>query len=630
MSILPNQDSAQSSVELPTVTRTVVGPGTQPTFDQSKFNESLLKVIGMSADEETIRREFRNIGIGIPKTLGIGHVIQDSAGNWDLRPSHSTGRCPRRNDFSNELAQHCQAVFQRNSIQIRKIVGELNATLFIAPISVFAEDPEVLIVVSGNDCDNFQIRQQVELLSSAIQVWKQTQVARSGDWKLASLAAIIDLSTRIEAAENLDVAMRLVVNEMSRYVGCPNVALGWKEGRQTRLRAIAGESTITEKAEVVQTMQQTINESQVRRSPGHWSYKNTDNGEPLLLIHKHLAHVLETESIVSWPLETTYGRKVGSWIFAGPESILVADRFKRLLAVASPRIANALALVERSTPSRITQWTERVKSYMTDGTARIVFFSLLAVLVYMFVPVTYHVRCRAVAQPEVRRFAVAPFEGQIEVGLVRPGDPVTKGQVLARLDGRNIRWQLSSASAEREQAARKREIELAAQNVSEAMLAELEADKFAAQESILKSKLEQLEVRSPIDGVILSGSLDRAEAASVFVGETLFEVGTIQPLKIELSVPADDVGQVRAGQSVRIWMEGRESRAILGKVSVIRPVSETRMARNVFVAEVIVDNSDQSLRPGMVGSARIDCDQNTLGWNLFHKPWNFVFSQIVW
>jgi multidrug resistance efflux pump len=630
MSTLSNQNSSQPTGELATGNRTAATPGAPSSFDHSKFNECLLKVIAMSADEETIRREFRNVGIGIPKTLGIGHAIQDSSGKWDLKPNHTTGRCPRRNDFSNELGQQCQAVFQRNSIQIRKLVGDLNATLFLAPISVFAEDLEVLVVVSANDCDNFQVRQQVELLSSAIQVWKQTLVARSGDWKLASLAAIIDLSTRIEGAENLDVAVRLVVNEMSRYVGCPNVALGWKEGRQTRLRAIAGESTVTEKAEVVQTLQQTINESQVRRSPGHWSYKNTDDGEPLLLIHKHLAHVLETESIVSWPLETTYGRKVGSWIFAGPESILEADRFKRLLAVASPRIANALALVERSTPSRITQWTDRLKSLMTDGTARIVFFSILAVMVFLFVPVTYHVRCRAVAQPEVRRFAVAPFEGQIEVGLVRPGDVVAKGQVLARLDGRNIRWQLSSASAEREQAARKREIELAAQNVSEAMLAELDADKFSAQESILKSKLEQLEVKSPIDGVVLSGSLDRAEAASVFVGETLFEVGTIQPLKIELSVPADDVGQVRAGQSVWIWMEGRESQAIRGTVSLVRPISETRMARNVFVAEVIVDNSDQSLRPGMVGSARIDCDRHTLGWNLFHKPWNFIYSQFVW
>ncbi len=39
---------------------------------------------------------------------------------------------------------------------------------------------------------------------------------------------------------------------------------------------------------------------------------------------------------------------------------------------------------------------------------------------------------------------------------------------------------------------------------------------------------------------------------------------------------------------------------------------------------------DLQLRPGMRGTAKVISGRHALGWNLFHKPWNFVRSQIAW
>jgi len=90
------------------------------------------------------------------------------------------------------------------------------------------------------------------------------------------------------------------------------------------------------------------------------------------------------------------------------------------------------------------------------------------------------------------------------------------------MDGRTIRWELSGVEAEREQSLLTRESELFQRNIPKAILAELEYDRLIAQQSVLKYQRDNLDITSPVDGVVLSGSLERAEAASVETGQVLF------------------------------------------------------------------------------------------------------------
>jgi multidrug efflux pump subunit AcrA (membrane-fusion protein) len=229
-----------------------------------------------------------------------------------------------------------------------------------------------------------------------------------------------------------------------------------------------------------------------------------------------------------------------------------------------------------------------------------------------------------------RRFAVAPFDGLVVSGFVEPGDFVRRDQVLAEIDGRSIRWELSGVVAERHQSLRQREIELAEGNIPETFLAELENERLTSQERILKFKRDHLEIRSPTDGVVLSGSLERSVAASVTTGETLFEIAPLHPMKVEVAIPDDEIAQVKLGSPVSIWIEGQEESPIKGKITRIHPRSETRDADNVFIAEVEHGNEEENLRPGMKGSVRIDCDKQPLAWCVFHKPVNYLRSRLTW
>ena len=123
--------------------------------------------------------------------------------------------------------------------------------------------------------------------------------------------------------------------------------------------------------------------------------------------------------------------------------------------------------------------------------------------------------------------------------------------------------------------------------------------------------------------------MERAEAASVSTGQTIFEIGSLQPLRIEVAVPAEEVAQIKSGLPVTAWIDGREDTPVTGTLEKIRPRSETRDARNVFIAEFRCANQSHQLRPGMEGTVRIDGERRSLGWTLFHKPWDYLRSRFT-
>ena len=162
------------------------------------------------------------------------------------------------------------------------------------------------------------------------------------------------------------------------------------------------------------------------------------------------------------------------------------------------------------------------------------------------------------------------------------------------------------------------------------MLAQLEYEKLAAKLELLQSRNSQLQLRSPIDGVILQGSENELSGISVETGDVLYEVAPLQPIQVEVEIPAEDVAFVQAGQQVRVWIDGLEHESFLGEISLIRPRSELKDSANVFVAELTIPNSSLRFRPGMAGRARIDSSARPLAWNLFHKPWNYIVSRLSW
>lgn len=253
-------------------------------------------------------------------------------------------------------------------------------------------------------------------------------------------------------------------------------------------------------------------------------------------------------------------------------------------------------------------------------TQTIVALSLFAA-VAMVIPVPYSVYCDCELQPVTRRFIAAPFEGALEKAFVEVGDPVKADQLLARMDGKEVRWEQAGNAAEYERAAKERDAHLADQKVGEAQLAKLQMERLALTTRLLEHRNEHLEIRSPIDGIVVSGELKRAEGARLAMGQSLFEIAPLDQLIVEVEIPEAELAHVPTGAEATIRLEAFPGQQLTGSMKRICPRAELRRQQQVFVGEIALPNEAGQFRPGMRGRVSIPNGYATLGWRLFHRAW---------
>jgi multidrug efflux pump subunit AcrA (membrane-fusion protein) len=240
------------------------------------------------------------------------------------------------------------------------------------------------------------------------------------------------------------------------------------------------------------------------------------------------------------------------------------------------------------------------------------------------VPVPYRIGCQAELQPTNLRYAVAPYEGILQEVLVRPGDVVRAGQTVARMDDRELRYELAGLIAERDLAVKKRDVSRSAHDASATQMAELEIEKLQLKINLLRYRQDNLEIKSAVQGVVIGGDLKDAQGAPVKTGDALLEIAPLSQFRLELDVAENDLPQVTEGLPVRILLDGRPNMPLTHPIERVRPQSEIRDGSNVFVAEVPVSNVDGQLRPGMRGRAKILVGKRSLIWIGFHHAWQKI------
>lgn len=233
------------------------------------------------------------------------------------------------------------------------------------------------------------------------------------------------------------------------------------------------------------------------------------------------------------------------------------------------------------------------------------------------------------------------ISGQVLEVLADFNDRVTEGQVLARIDPRTYEAQIeqggaqiASARASLEQAlATQRNAQLDYQRKSElvqqqlvarsdldqarAALDQANAQVASAQAQIRQQSastettrvnLERTVIRSPVDGVVLTRSIEPGQtvAASLQAPELFKIAEDLSQMKIELSVDEADIGQVQAGQGVSFTVDAFPDRQFRGSVSQVRLAATTSNNVVTYPVVVTVDNSDGTLLPGLTVNAEIE------------------------
>lgn len=147
---------------------------------------------------------------------------------------------------------------------------------------------------------------------------------------------------------------------------------------------------------------------------------------------------------------------------------------------------------------------------------------------------------------------------------------------------------------------------VAALDVANAEVTVSEAELQMNETSLKKSK-----IISPIDGVVLSRSVDPgATVAAAFQAPILFKLaGNLKKMELQVNVDEADVGLVKPDQDATFNVDAYPDRTFPAKIVNIRFQPETVSNVVTYKAMLAVVNEDLALRPGMTATAYIKVDE---------------------
>lgn len=571
--------------------------------------------------------EFSRAAAAQPRILSAG-IWQDEEDTAKLVAGEFQSVPFAGESLDRQVESMTQSAMQSGTPQMVPVENVRNATICAIPISLGERRFDVLtgILVADNSDGRVAVA-GLAGIASQIELWHARRRTADAENTAAATAAVLELVTRIERADDVRAACHVIADALCEHIGCESVAVGLpkKRSRHCRLIAVSGLAEVDRHSKLADEFESTFSETLLHAQLVNWP--PIESGvRHSLLAHRRLADSTGNEAIVSFPLKDEDGDLHGVCLLAGERRVLQSPRTQSFLVAAGENIADALDVCERVTSSPFA----RRKKPGRGGRWLITLIVVACITGVLMIPTPYTISCDTVVEPVQRRFVVAPHDGLVETTLVRPGDVVREGQTVARMDDRDVRWQMTGLTAKRRQSVKRRDTKFVEGDVSASQLAELETKRIDAQMQRLAHRRAHQVIRAPIAGLVLDGRLDRVKNAPVKTGDPIYEVATIDPLIVEVAIPADDFPHARPGMTVEMRFEGRGDETVSATITDLRPRSEVKDNRNVFIAEVTIPNPGGALRPGMRGTATIRSDTHSLGWNLFHKPWERLRAKLPW
>lgn len=235
------------------------------------------------------------------------------------------------------------------------------------------------------------------------------------------------------------------------------------------------------------------------------------------------------------------------------------------------------------------------------------------------------------------------LSGTVRKVLVDVNDKVKKGQLLveldtAKLESQVLRSRASLASAQarlaqavattKEAIANFGRLEEVARlsggkvpsaselDAGRATLDRARADETSARATVEDARaalstdetnLSKASIRSPIDGVVLTRTVEPGNAvAASLQAVTLFTVAEdLTRLRLDVSVDEADVGSVKVGQDASFTVSAYPSRRYPAQVTRVSFGSTKTDNVVTYITWLEVNNGDMSLRPGMTAAATI-------------------------
>jgi RND family efflux transporter MFP subunit len=457
----------------------------------------------------------------------------------------------------------------------------------------------------------------------------RVDILESGVSWLASLAgdaaaksrltsALEVLATAVEQA-SFRSAATAVTTELATRLGCERVSLGVLRRRQMRVEALSHSTSFDARTNLISDLGAAMDEAADQDSTiSHPDPR--DARVRIALAHEQLVRRSSVGAAWTVPLASR-GEIVGALTFERPEQKGVDAETIAFCEDVAALVGPVLILRhEVETP-----WHERLRAGVRHRASLLIrpghphakLAAIVALAVLGFLAVARgELRISADARLEgrVQRAIVAGIDGYIAEATSRAGDTVRKGQLMGRLDDRDVILKKRNWEGREAQLIREYREAIAQHDRSQVTILSSQLQQTRAELQLVATELARTQLVAPFDGIVVQGDLSQTLGSPVERGAVLFEIAPLDGYRIILEVDERDISHLARGQSGRLALTALPGDPLSLTVSRILPVSVATDGHNYFRVEAQLDAGPQGLRPGMEGVAKIDAGRNRYIW----------------
>lgn len=453
--------------------------------------------------------------------------------------------------------------------------------------------------------------------------WLEALLRRQGagrdSRRLERAAAGLDLLQATQQHRALGEAAIALVNELGTRVQADRVSLGIVRNGVLKLQAISRTAWFESSSQLVEAMENAMEEA-IDQEAAIVLPPLSQARARVSVAHRDLAARASATAVLGVPVASG-GRMVGALLLERGDGPAFDADTVLLVEVAAELVAPGLErLVERERWLS-GRWVEKLAALRDrllgprSPTLKLGALAAAAVLVFLvFAEGQFRVSAKTLIEGATQRAVVAPFEGFLAEAHVRAGDRVQAGQLLARLDDRDLALERVRWTSEKAQSERKYREALANRDRVASRILAAQSGQAEAQLALVEERLARTRLTAPFDGIVVSGDLSQLLGAPLEQGKVLFELAPLDAYRVVLQVDERDIGYVAPAQHGELALAGHTARTLPFTVKSVTSVSTPRDGRNYFRVEAVLEEAPATLRPGMEGVGKVSAGEASLAW----------------
>jgi RND family efflux transporter MFP subunit len=501
---------------------------------------------------------------------------------------------------------------------------------------------EVINQLDGTPFDEddlFLLSSIAETAASALNNAGMLQAER----KVEILETLVKVSAEITSTLDLDRVLDAIVTGPGAVIPYERAAIALEERGRLKIRAITGMPRINPEDPNVIRLQELLQWASLSNEPVSFSQQGEQFEDPRPETQAKLGkYFAETgmRGFYAVPLADDDGR-VGTLSLESSDPNFLGPAHLEMIQILSSQATVALrnASLYREVPfiDLLKPVLDRKRKFLALEKSRRVLLIAAAAAALLFLlifPLPLRVVGDASVSPAQSVLIQPEVEGVVQRVNVREGEMVAAGTVLATLADWQYRGQLAAAQAKYETAVSQMNRSLSNDDGGEAGIQRIQADFWGSELARARERLDRTQLRSPIDGVVVTPHIEDLAGRKLMPGDTFAEIVDTSRAIVDVAIDEDDVLLLHAGEKASVKLDGFPTRTFHGVVTVVSPRSQVQGSDRFFFARVAVPNSDGAIRDGMQGRGKVVTGWRPAGQVFFRRPavwlWSKLWSWFGW